>query len=303
MDLRALEHFVAVAEELNVTRAAARVHAAQSTVSAALRSLERELGATLLERTTRSVRLTPAGERVLREARAALAAADRMRDAAREASAGLRGRVRVGTFSALDLIDLPTAVAAFRERHPGVEITLGVSARGSSGLQEDLVRGRLDVALVSPQDETGLASYPLRAYPFVAVLPDGHRLARRRRLRLADLADEDWVDTPPGFGNRVMLDDALRRAGVTRRLVVEAGDLPSAATFVRAGLGVAVLPAAVPLDGCARVAVTDGPADWELHVAVRRDPPPGAAARALLDALREHARVSPPAAPRSPAGS
>lgn len=291
--MRALEHFVAVAEELNVTRAAARVHAAQSTVSAALRTLERELGATLLERTTRSVRLTPAGERVLPQARAALAATERMRDAAREASAGLRGRVRVGTFSALDLIDLPAGLAAFRARHPGVEITLGVSPRGSSGLQEDLLRGRLDVALVSPQRQPGLASYRLRSYPFVAVLPAGHRLARRRRLRLADLADEDWVDTPPGFGNRVMLDDALRAAGVVRRLVVESGDLPSAAAFVRAGLGVAVIPDAVPLDGCTRVAVTDAPPDWELHVAVRRDPPPGAAARALLDALREHAQATP----------
>lgn len=289
MDLRALEQFVAVAEELNVTRAAARVHAAQSTVSAALRSLERELGATLLERTTRSVRLTPAGERALPEARAALAAAERLRDATRAAGAGLRGRVRVGTFSALDLIDLPAALAAFREQHPGVELTLGVSARGSSGLQDDLLHGRLDIALVSPHGDPDLASYPLRAYPFLALLPTGHRLAGRRRLRLADLADEDWVDTPPGFGNRVLVDDALRRAGMARRLVVEAGDLPSVAAYVRAGLGVAVLPDAVPLDGCARVPLADPPDDWELHVAVRRTPPPGAAARALLGALREQA--------------
>lgn len=289
MDIRSLEQFVAVAEELNVTRAAARVHAAQSTVSAALRSLERELGATLLERTTRSVRLTPAGERVLPAARAAVAAVEEARDLARESSAGLRGKVRLGTFSAMDLIDLPAVIAGFRRQHPGVELTLGVSPRGSTGLQEDLLRGRLDVALVSPHGETELASYPLRSFPFVAVLPERHRLTGRRRLRLADLTDEDWVDTPPGFGNRVVLDETLRQRGLTRRLVVEAGDLPSAARFVRAGLGVAVLPDAVPMDGCARVPVVDGPDDWELHVAVRRTPPPGAAARALLAALRDQA--------------
>jgi DNA-binding transcriptional LysR family regulator len=293
MDIRALEQFVAVAEELNVTRAAARVHAAQSTVSAALRSLERELGATLLERTTRSVRLTPAGERVLPAARAAVAAVEQARDLARDPAAGLRGRVRVGTFSALDLIDLPVALAAFRAEHPGVELTLAVSPRGSAGLQDDLVRGRLDVALVSPLGSPDLTTRRLRAHPFVAVLPPGHRLARRRTLRLADLADEEWVDTPPGFGNRVMLDDALRRAGVARRLVVEAGDLPSAAAYVRAGLGVAVLPDAVPLGDAARIPVLDGPEDWELHVAVRRSPPPGAAARALFDALHEQAARQP----------
>jgi DNA-binding transcriptional LysR family regulator len=86
-----------------------------------------------------------------------------------------------------------------------------------------------------------------------------------------------------------MLDQALQAAGVTRRIVVESGDLPSAVSFVRAGLGIGVLPAAVPTDGCVQVPLTDGPADWELHLAVRRTPPPGAAAQALLTALRSQA--------------
>ncbi|GAA4703043.1 LysR family transcriptional regulator [Nocardioides conyzicola] len=289
MDVRALEYFVAVAEELNVTRAAARVHAAQSTVSASLRSLERELGATLFERTTRSMRLTASGERVLPAAREAVAAVDRARDLARERSAGLRGRVRLGTFSSLDLIDLPTALAAFRARHPAVELNLSVAASGSSGLQDDLLRGRLDLALFSPPSDPGLRTHRLLGLPFRAFLPTGHRLAGRRRLRLADLTDEDWVDTPLGFGNRTMLDEQLRRAGISRRIVVESGDLPSAIAFVRAGLGVGVLPATGAVDGCVQLPVVDGPPDWELHLAVRRTPAPGAAARALLAALREHA--------------
>jgi DNA-binding transcriptional LysR family regulator len=289
MDIRALEHFVAVAEELNVTRAAERGHAAQSTVSAALRSLERELGATLLERTTRRVRLTAAGERVLPAARAAIAAVEQARDLAREESAGLRGRVRLGTFSSMDLIDLPTALADFRVRHPGVDLTLSVAARGSQGLQDDLLHGRLDVALFSPPADPGLLTHRLLGVPYRALLPAGHRLAGRSRLRLAELADEDWVDTPLGFGNRTTLDLSLRALGVTRRIVVESGDLPSAIAFVRAGLGVAVLPVALQTDGCVQVPVTDGPADWELHLAVRRTPPPGAAAQALLTALRGQA--------------
>ena len=293
MDVRALEYFVAVAEELNVTRAAARAHAAQSTVSASLRSLERELGATLLERTTRSIRLTAAGERVLPAARAAVAAVEEARDLARDETAGLRGRVRLGTFSSLDLIDLPTALAGFRAQHPAVELILTVAASGSSGLQDDLLRGRLDLALFSPPADPGLRTHRLLGLPFRAFLPSGHRLASRRRLRLADLADEDWIDTPLGFGNRTLLDEQLRRAGITRRIVVESGDLPSAIAFVRAGLGVGVLPATGAVGGCVQVPVVDGPPDWELHLAVRRTPSPGAAARALLATLRAHAASQP----------
>lgn len=288
MDIRALEHFVAVAEELNVTRAAARSHAAQSTVSAALRSLERELGATLLERTTRSVRLTAAGERVLPAARAAVAAVEQARDLARDGSAGLRGRVRLGVLSSLDLIDLPSAVVAFRARHPQVDLRLAVAAQGSQGLQEDLLRGRLDLALFSAPDHPGLTTSRLLGRRFVAMLPTGHRLAERPHIRLADLADDDWVETPPGFGNRTMLDTALERAGVARRIVVEVGDLPSAVRFVAAGLGVGVLPDAVAEPGCVRVPVLDGPPEWQLHLAARRTPGPGAAAQALQSALVEH---------------
>src|SRR6478735_750922 len=292
MDMRALEHFVAVAEELNVTRAAARGHAAQSTVSAALRSLERELGATLFERTTGRVQLTAAGERVLPAARAAVAAVEQIRDLAREESAGLRGRVRLGTFSSMNIIDLPTALAAFRVRHPDVDLTLTVAAHGSSGLQDDLLHGRLDVALFSPPADPGLRTYRLLSVPFRALLPPGHRLSGRSRLRLAELADEDWVDTPLGFGNRTLLDQSLQVAGVTRRVVLEAADLPSAVDFVRVGLGVAVLPVATDTGDCAQVPVTDGPPEWELHLAVRRDPPPRLAAQALLTALRTQAVTS-----------
>lgn len=296
MDLRALEHFVAVAEELNVTRAAVRVHAAQSTVSAALRSLERELGAVLFERTTRSVRLTAAGERVLPAAQAALSAADQMRDLARDRSEGLRGRVRLGTFSGLDPLHLPSVLAAFRARHPGVDVTLGVSPLGSTGLHEDLLRGRLDLAFATLPSGPDVVAHPLVRRPFRAFLHPHHPLARRRRIRLGELAAEDWVDTPPGFGNRTMLDEALARAGVARHLVVEVGDLPSALAFVAAGVGVAVLPDAVPGHECVAVTLADGPPDWQLSLAARRSPPPSAAAQALMDALRTRAAALRPSA-------
>lgn len=289
MDLRLVEQFVAVAEERNVTRAAARVHAAQSTVSAGLRSLERELGVRLFDRTSRVMTLTPAGERVLPQARLALAAGDRMRDEAREPERGLRGRVRLGIFSGLDVLDLPAVVAAFRQRHPEVDLLLSASQTGSTGLHEDVRRGRLDLAFSAlPDAARGLAHEPLLRLPFVALLPPGHPSAGARSVRLADLADDAWVDTSPGYANRVVMEDLLARAGIARRLVVEAGDLPSVAAFVRAGVGVAVLPDAVDPVGCVRLPVEDVTDPWQLVLVWRADPGLGAAASALRDALRRH---------------
>ncbi|WP_193614377.1 LysR family transcriptional regulator [Nocardioides lijunqiniae] len=291
MELRTLEQFVAVAEELSVTRAALRLYAAQSTVSAGLRSLERELGTTLFVRTTRSMRLTPAGERALPEARATLAAAARLRDATSEDGEELRGRVRLGSFAALDVIDLPRLVADFRGEHPLVDLALVASATGSSGLLDDLRHGRIDLAFsgLADEDDPELASVPLLSFPFVALVAPTHRLARRRRVRLADLADEPWVDTLDGYGNRVLLDRTLRERSLRRRLVVQLGDLPSVPGFVAAGVGVAVVPDAVPTGECVRIAVADGPAPWQVSLHWRRDQPLGAAARTLVDVLVEAA--------------
>jgi DNA-binding transcriptional LysR family regulator len=292
MDIRAVEQFVVVADELNVTRAAERLYAAQSTVSAGLRSLERELGATLLDRTTRRVSLTEAGARVLPEARALLAAYERMRDgAADDSAAGLRGRVRMGTFAALDVLGLPHLIREFRERHPLVDLALVVSRTGSSGLTDDLRRGRLDLAFSAlPVDATAeIEAEALAEFPFVALLPPGHRLAGRRRLRLDELEAEPWIDTAAGYGNRVLLDEELARRGLRRRLVVELGDLPSIPTFVAAGVGVAVIPDAVPTPGCVRVAITDPPVPWVLSLCWRRDGSPGAATQELRRLLRRGA--------------
>ncbi|WP_137292939.1 LysR family transcriptional regulator [Nocardioides dongxiaopingii] len=287
MDQRAVEQFVAVAEELSVTRAARRLYAAQSTVSAGVRSLEHELGTRLFERTTRSMRLTEAGERVLPEARALLAAATRMHDVAADDDAQLRGRVRLGSFAGLDVVDLPHVVATFRAEHPLVDLVLSASPHGSTGLVDDLRRGRLDVAFSSLPDRSDpdLVSVPLVALPFVVLVPPGHRLARRRRVRLAELADEGWVDTLAGYGNRVLLDRTLGERGVRRRLVVEVAELPSVPRYVAAGVGVAVVPDVVEAPGCVRVDLVDGPAPWSVAVCTRRHDGPGAAARALVAAL------------------
>jgi DNA-binding transcriptional LysR family regulator len=284
MDLPTVEVFVAVAEERHFGAAARRLHLVQSSVSAAVARLERELGARLLERSPRSVALTEAGVAVLPEARRLLAAADRMRVAA-SGEAGLTGLVRFGTFSSLPVLDLPRQLAEFAAAHPGVDVRLSTSPSGSTGLAADLRAGRLDVALVAlpPDLVEGLALLPLAEHDFAVLLREDHALAGRSTIALADLAAEAFVDSPAGFGHRVFSDRAFAAAGVARTVRTELADLPSLGAFVAAGLGVAVVPTALvdPQDGVVVVPL-DEPFTWTVALATRPEPAPAVAAFSRL---------------------
>ncbi|MBO0985604.1 LysR family transcriptional regulator [Rathayibacter sp. SD072] len=289
MDDRQLAAFVAVAEELHFTRAAARLFVVQSTLSASIRALEHELGSALFERSTRRVALTAVGEALLPEARKAIDGLDRMRSLAADDAAGLRGRVRVGTFSGMDLVDLPGALGAYRRRHPLVDLLLRTSATGSTGLAEDLRRGRLDAALLAlPSGELAdLAATPLVRSGYVLLVADGHPLAGATAPAPADLIGETFVDTPGGFGNRVSVDRAFLAEGVPRRVATEVADLPGIPRFVQAGLGVAVVPRAgvAPLAGVTAIDLDWPGLEWELSVCTAAQP--SAAVQALTALLRE----------------
>ncbi|GIT80022.1 LysR family transcriptional regulator [Leifsonia sp. LS1] len=286
METRQLEYLVAVAEELNFTRAAERVFAAQSTVSAGVRALERELGAALFERDPHGVRPTATGVAVLEEAREALRAVERVRDAAR-GDGELRGVVRVGIFTNLTTIDLPGIMGEFHQRHPLVDLRLGPSPSGSTGLAEDVRQGRLDVAFVGLPDRLpGLLERELAVSPFVAVVAADHALAGRPEVSLAELADEQWVDARAGFGNRVTLDRELAARGISRRVPTELSDLGEIPRFVAARLGVAVLPAltVIPAAGAVVIPLRER-IEWRLDAIAR--PRPSTAALAMLDLLSE----------------
>jgi DNA-binding transcriptional LysR family regulator len=286
MDARQLEIFAAVAEERSFTRAARRLFAAQSTVSAAIRALEAELGAPLFERSTRSVEPTALGEATLADARAALEAIDRIRSAAAPGAAGLRGRVRLGMFSSLEFFDLPGLLGRFHRENPLVNLRLTVSPTGSTGLLDDVRRGRLDLALVGmpPSELQGLDAVRLGETGFVAVLPTAHPLADRRTITLEALADERFVDTPPGFGNRVVVDRAFDALGRPRAVIADVPELPAVPRYVAEGLGIAVVPTLTPVavPGVVAVPLRGGPT-WTLSVIAA--PRRGDAADALLTLL------------------
>ncbi|PPI22930.1 LysR family transcriptional regulator [Rathayibacter sp. AY1B1] len=289
MDDRQLAAFVAVAEELSFTRAAARLFVVQSTLSASIRSLEQELGSPLFARSTRRVALTAVGEALLPSARSAIDSLDRMRSLAADDAAGLRGRVRVGTFSALDLVDLPGALGVFRARHPLVDLLLRTSTTGSTGLAEDLRRGLLDAALLAlPAAQLrGLAVTRLVRSDYVLLVESAHPLAAAGPPSPQDLDGLAFVDTPAGFGNRVAVDLAFREAGASRRVATEVADLPGIPRFVQAGLGPAIVPRAgvEPLEGVTALALDWPGLVWELSVCTA--PRPSAAEQALTAVLAE----------------
>lgn len=195
MDLRQLRYFVAVAEELHFSRAAARLHLAQSALSAQIRALEAEIGGPLLVRTTRRVTLTPSGESLLRDARSILRAVDGAVSRARALARGEGGSLVIGSLGPAPGGLLAPLLARFGARHPAVRVEL--RAFDFTETIDGLRNRRADLAfLYAPIDESDLVVTPLLSEARVVVLPRTHRLAQREQLRPADLAGEIFVTQP-----------------------------------------------------------------------------------------------------------
>jgi DNA-binding transcriptional LysR family regulator len=291
METRLLEYFVAVAGELSVTEAARRLYAAQSTVSAGLRSLETELGVQLLRRTTQTVQLTDAGEELLSDARRILDGVERLHVLASETASGQRGRLTLGTFTGQDLVhDLPSALQAFRTARPHVDLRLVSSQRGSTGYAEDLIRGRLDVAFFALSPPPELDVVELLQVPYVALVGASHPFATESEIGLDRLAPQPWVDTPPGYGSRVGVEHALAHHGLRRQVIAEIADVLAIPRYVATGMGVAIVPDIIDPSGCVKLALTEPIAPWTVNLATRPDATDRPAVAALIDALRSHTR-------------
>ena len=243
MELRQLEYFIAVAEERSFTRAAQRLHVVQSTLSVSIRSLERELGGQLFERTTHQVRLTDAGHAMLTEARAALAAVDAGRDAVAAVFGGVRGTVHVGIMHSLTLFDLAAALTRYHEAYPQVQLVPHTVVNGSAELVDRVLDGSLDLAFAALPDRypSGVEVRRLATEPLRLACPENHPLAGRERVDLSELEGERFVDFPSGWGTRATVDRLFEQLGLRREITVEVTDIPTAIELVRAGFGCAFL--------------------------------------------------------------
>jgi DNA-binding transcriptional LysR family regulator len=293
MELRQLEHFLAVVEEGSFTRAAARLFMVQSSLSASLLGLERELGTDLFIRGRRGAELTDGGRAFLEPARATLCGADRARDAVAEVKGLIRGSVRIAAVAMPRSIDVGDTIRRFQDEHPGVDVhVVPVSAREMTDLVAD---GKVDFAITPRVTGTasGLHFQPLVRTPLVLILPAGHRLAGAQDLDPSDLVDEPVIDLPRGWVARDLLDRYLEERDVQRRVKLEINDWLTVLTMVQRGTGVAYGPrACVDEQMFSRLqtaTMADAPL-WELGVVSRDQSLRGAAGRAFLTAYLEHCR-------------
>jgi DNA-binding transcriptional LysR family regulator len=280
MDLRQLRYLVALAEERHFTRAAAREHIAQPALSQQIRRLEDEVGVALVERTTRSVSITDAGNLLVARARRVIAEVDAA-DAELLALRGMeRGRVTVGTMHTMGPIDISLVLATFHQRHPAIELT--VREESSEELAEMLRYDELDLAFLSVTERVerhGLGLHQLVAEELVVVLPTDHRLARRRRLPMSELRDEEFISYRPGARLRELLLTAGHQAGFEPRIKLESNESERIRRLVARGMGVAILPrsdATAPGTEVSVAALTDPPLARDITLAWRqgrRHPP------------------------------
>ena len=243
MELRQLRYLVALADERHFTRAAAREHIAQPGLSQQIRRLETELGLALVERTTRRVALTHAGELLVARARRIVAEVD---DARAELAtlAGVKGgRLAVGALHTMGPVDLSLLLAAFHRNHPAVELT--VREQSSEELAEMLRDDVIDLAFLSVTERIqsrGLELRRLVTEELVAVLAPQHPLADREGVRLSDLAGEPFISFRAGSRLREVLAGAAADAGFEPRIALESNESRRIRSLVSSGLGVAILP-------------------------------------------------------------
>ncbi|ARQ67484.1 LysR family transcriptional regulator [Streptomyces marincola] len=286
MELQQMRYVVTVAETNNFTRAAERCLVVQSALSHQIARLERELGAKLFERTSRRVRLTPAGEAFLPAARQCLEAAERAVAEVAAAVGEIRGRLAVGLIPTVAAVDITRALRDFRERYPHVRVGLRVGA--SEDLVEQVRQGAVDVAflgLPTTSRPEGVASRELARDRLVAVVAPDHPLAGRSSVSLRRLSSEVFVDLPAGTAGRAQSDQAFAAAGLLREVAFEVTAADFFARLVGQGLGVAMLPSAYApqLTGVVTIEVADAPARVEYVIWGRAGRTP--AATAFLTAL------------------
>lgn len=289
MELRHLRYFVAVGEECHFGRAAERLHIAQPPLSQQIKALEAELGVRLLNRSTRRVELTPAGERFLDRARGLLASLDAAGAEATRIAAGEVGRLAIGFTGSATYELLPALARTLHEELPGIELDLKgemLTPRQVTALGD----GTIDLGFLRPPvRDPGLEVRVLRREPLIAVLPAAHRLAGAASVRLADLEGETFISYPSH--RRSVVHDAVfaacRRAGFEPAEVHEVAETSTLVAFVAAGIGVALVPTSVrhlQITGATFKPLAGTTAEVELATAWRRGDDSPVLARVLARA-------------------
>ena len=242
MEIRQLRAFVAIAESGTFTAGALRVHVTQAAISMQIRQLETEIGAKVFVRAPRHVILTEAGEQLLRRARHILREHDAALDEIAELAGAERGRLRIGSASAMVLTDqLPGILKELRDQHPGAEIA--VTSGTSEVLVDQILAGEVDIAFVSlPVDVRGIKTERLSDDQLVAIASPRHKLAKQRTISAYTLAGERLIHGERGGNTRRLIDQFFAQAGVTLHVAMELSRQQAIRRMVEADLGVGIVP-------------------------------------------------------------
>ncbi len=242
MEIRQLRAFVAIAESGTFTAGALRVHVTQAAISMQIRQLETEIGAKVFVRAPRHVILTEAGEQLLRRARHILREHDAALDEIAELAGAERGRLRIGSASAMVLTEqLPAVLKELRKQHPAAEIA--VTSGTSEVLVDQILAGEVDIAFVSlPVDVRGIKTERLSEDQLVAIASPRHKLSKQRTISAYTLAGERLILGERGGNTRRLIDQFFAQAGVTLRVAMELSRQQAIKRMVEEDMGVGIVP-------------------------------------------------------------
>lgn len=291
MLIRDLRWLVSVADNEHVTDTAATLGVSQPTLSRALARIESELGARVFERVPTGVQLNPNGELAVAAARDVLARYDQL---LAELSSRLdpdSGVVRLAFLDSMATSLVPRLLRAFHQHAPAIRVLL--SQEPAHDMMRDLASGACELAITSAQPTGAYGWLPLQHERLVLIVPPSHRLKKRRRVDLAELADDELVTTPHGFGHRSLVTGLLAEAGVAMSVSFESADLATIEGLVAAGLGVAIVPEQFAgQSGTIGIALTTAQARRTVGLTWRTDhplAPPAARLLAFIELSREAA--------------
>lgn len=289
VEFRQFEAFLAVAKELHFARAAEKLHLAQPALSKMIRTLERELGTELFERTTRKVRLTPSGEALLEPARAMQVHIDGIKRIARAAQQGETGSVKVGFAGTTGYSTLSILAREVSRKQPGISLEL--QPQKYSGEALSMLRdGTIDLAIVSPPTPAGISTLLVRNETLMVAIPSDHRLTHDDRISIQDLRDQRFIAYPASHGSRIR--DAMfsicAGAGFVPHVAQEAPDPYSLLALVGAGVGVSIVVGSsrhIQMDGVTYVPLAEATAPLPIALAWR-DSNPSLALVTVVDLAR-----------------
>jgi LysR family cyn operon transcriptional activator len=290
MELRHLRYFLALAESLNFTRAAERVHVTQSTLSHQIRQLEEEVGQPLFDRSGRRVLMTEAGDAFLAYAQRALKEIDQGLGELKRGGHDVTGVVRIGTTHTFNLGFIPACVALFLARHPTVRLV--VEELEADAIINRIESGALDLGVsYRPSAPGALRFEPLFNEELVLAVRAAHGLARRKRIRMIELHREPLVLLPATFATRLLLDECFAAAGAEPDIVAEMNSVASMIGVVaRANVGAIVAPNAIARDSGLRMIPLENPTPVRTPgLLFKADHPLDRAAKAFAALVRKQA--------------